>query len=79
MNRETALKAIQEKQMSPHSHYPATLRFGDNLLKVQIPRRRRCPSGYYAPGIIPNSLWLLDSSTSSSNFTLFVFSESHYD
>ncbi len=54
-----AVEAIREKQMSPYSHYPATLRFGDNLLKVQIPRR-------YAPGIIrlttQTSLCLFSSS-----------------
>jgi hypothetical protein len=54
-----ATEAIQEKQMSPHSHYPAALRFGDNFLKVQIPRR-------YAPGIIrlttQTSLCLFSSS-----------------
>ena len=30
-------------------------------------------------GIVPNSLWLLDSSTYSSNFAMLVFRESHYD
>src|SRR5664280_1070473 len=30
-------------------------------------------------GIISNSLWLLENSTNASNFTSFVFSESHYN
>ena len=33
----------------------------------------------FAPGIVPNSLWLLDNSTYASNRTTFVFSLSHYD
>lgn len=32
----------------------------------------------YASGIVPNSLWLLDSSIYSSNFAMLVFRESHY-
>jgi len=32
----------------------------------------------FAQGIISYSVWLLDSSTNSSNFATLVFRESHY-